>query len=476
VLLHTGSNYNRETWALHLAPPVPITQYTLTIQMAGTGTGTTTGAGTYSAGTAVSMTATPASGSTFGGWSGHADCADGAVTMDASKSCTATFTAQAAGGVCLPTTKQTFTPCTVPPNNETNPFHSGSKDIMWTWDSTRNLLIFGLGDSAGLYTGGSGNTMVWTYDASTNGWRTISTFCQAADSVSPNFPSDYGIMVYDRTRDRIWWLGQGDGFPPGKEGQPCVSGTPQGSIRRNGWMWLNPTANHWTKTSEQSTQSTGGSAFDAPGDQAINIETENGYVTAHGPLSTMPAVKTKIATMVNVGPTPKWVGGQGGWNTAEYTNRVKFAWDDVARIAYIPTIYRHYSPAGGSPDEVGVWMVAVNVATRTATLKARAPRVGTGGVSVNAYHTMTVWDSVNKRVIYPVQQDTCGRVHHMLVYDPATDTWEETPVPTPPPHGATVAYDPARNVVVLAGNVFCSDQSPPQDPGPTRMWLWRYAP
>jgi hypothetical protein len=45
----------------------------------------------YSSGTLVSLTAIPASGSTFAGWSGDADCLDGVVTMTANKSCAATF-------------------------------------------------------------------------------------------------------------------------------------------------------------------------------------------------------------------------------------------------------------------------------------------------------------------------------------------------------------------------------------------------
>jgi hypothetical protein len=75
--------------------------YTLTVSRAGTGTGTVTSnpaaincgsscSTTLNSGTAISLTATPASGSTFAGWSGNCTSA-GSVTMTANMSCTATF-------------------------------------------------------------------------------------------------------------------------------------------------------------------------------------------------------------------------------------------------------------------------------------------------------------------------------------------------------------------------------------------------
>jgi len=83
------------------------TQHTLTVALQGTGHGTvkSTPAGidcsnsggnqdcseAYGDGTTVALAATAASGSQFAGFTGDADCADGSVITNASKTCTATF-------------------------------------------------------------------------------------------------------------------------------------------------------------------------------------------------------------------------------------------------------------------------------------------------------------------------------------------------------------------------------------------------
>jgi YVTN family beta-propeller protein len=82
---------------------------TLTVAKVGTGIGTVTSApdglacgancrASFDLGTVVTLTAIPDAVSTFTGWEGDPDCADGTVVMNAGKTCTAVFTAIAGLG------------------------------------------------------------------------------------------------------------------------------------------------------------------------------------------------------------------------------------------------------------------------------------------------------------------------------------------------------------------------------------------
>jgi hypothetical protein len=83
--------------------PAPIERHTLTVALVGTGAGTVTGPGiacpgtcssTYPSGGSPTLTAVPADGSTFAGWTG--DCSGSGscqLTLGADRSVSATFTA-----------------------------------------------------------------------------------------------------------------------------------------------------------------------------------------------------------------------------------------------------------------------------------------------------------------------------------------------------------------------------------------------
>ena len=91
----SGTSYDYAT--------IKITNNILTITKTGTGSGTVTSnpggincgvtcSNEFASSQIVILTATPSVDSIFAGWSGDADCSDGVVTMNASKTCTATFT------------------------------------------------------------------------------------------------------------------------------------------------------------------------------------------------------------------------------------------------------------------------------------------------------------------------------------------------------------------------------------------------
>ena len=91
--------------------------------------------------------------------------------------------------------------------------------------------------------------------------------------------------------------------------------------------------------------------------------------------------------------------------------------------------------------------------------------------TVLLYQLRTVWDSVNSRVLWPVTIDPCSKIQQMLVYHPATDTWQDVSEPGNTVHAGTLAFDPSRNVMVAAGSAFCTDGSVQ-----TSLHLYRWAP
>ena len=215
--------------------------YPLTVTTTGTGSGTVTApVGTadgincgsnctedYASGTVVPLTATPAGGSTFAGWTGAADCSDGSVTMTAATTCTATFTLQTSDvdGDGVPDSVDncptTFNPdqmdtdadgvgdvcdnCPSTPNpSQADTNGDGTGDACDFGCVTERVSI----SSSGVQ--GNGDQSGWT-SISTNG-RYV-TFSSAASNLVPGDTNGVlDVFVHDRDPDQNGILGEGNGI------------------------------------------------------------------------------------------------------------------------------------------------------------------------------------------------------------------------------------------------------------------------
>jgi hypothetical protein len=483
---------------LHITedPAPPPTTYPLSITTTGPGTGTTTGAGTWPAGTVVALGATPASGSSFAGWSGDPDCLDGSVTMGSPKTCTATFTLASPVATCA-ITAGSFTACELPPTHaHNNPFYGGEKDVMWTYDTRRHLIVAGFGDWTNGIANQSGNNNIHSYNPATNVWGLVNPYCQPSGQVSPAGPTDRGPFFYDPSRDALWdWNATpnrtdgslcGDSVPPGSStGSTFTTGILRFSYATGQWTTMYHAVGSPPHSSSTEHSGAHGSGFyDSTTDSAIMMAHAGDCPgTAQG--ARMQSVSLASMTVTNLASmcltnTPVWAGGSG-WFHANPTSGGGnlFAWDHANRTAYLATFVQRQDNLGQTIDADVMFVKyvrATNTWTRLATpIMVRPMLTAAGGVALEDQFIQLSFDSVHHKIIWPVhmrggtpeQEPICGVVDQFLVYDIATNIWTNVPVPFEM-HASAIMYSPAADVHVMAGGAFCNG---PVDM--THMWFYR---
>ena len=230
-------------------PPPPTTTHQLTVLKTGSGSGTAAPAGTYPAGTVVTLTATPASGSIFGGWSGDADCIDGSVTMSRPLVCIAMFTVTSSppptpppDGPVVSLPLKTWIARQAPPLDQGPwPFDGETKHLRLAHNPDDGRIYFGGGDLTSV-SGGTSQNSIWSYDVRTDDWRlewpaSGPPYCGPAGTVQANTPDEV-TWVWDSTR-HTFWLWHGLEGLISERNQPCGGA---GATLKAGLLRFDPTA------------------------------------------------------------------------------------------------------------------------------------------------------------------------------------------------------------------------------------------
>jgi hypothetical protein len=366
---------------------------------------------------------------------------------------------------------------------------------MWTYDTTRNLIVAGFGDWTNGIANQSGNNNIHSYNPATNVWGLVNPYCQPSGQVSPAGPTDRGPFFYDPSRDALWdW----NATPNRTDGSLCGDsvppGSPTGSTFTTGILRFSYATSQWTtmyhavgspphSSSTEHSGSHGSGFYDSVADAAIMMAggggcpgTGSGSRMQSVSLSSMTRTDLAALCLTNV---PAWAGS--GWLPPDPTSAGGnlFTWDNANRTAYLATYVVYKNSAGDitSADVMFVKYVrATNTWTRLATPTMIRPMMTAGGgVALEDQFIQLSYDSVHHKVLWPVhmrggspeQEPICGVVDQFLVYDIATNTWTNVPVPFEM-HASAIMYSPAADVHVMAGGAFCNG---PVDM--THMWFYR---
>ena len=469
-------------------PDPPAQSFTFGVTSTGSGGGTLGGSGTFLSGTIVTATAVPNVTSQFDGWV-EAQCPTFALTADAT--CTARLNVKQVVSTgpypdlaTLPL--KTLVPVACGPRTAQGvaiydqspwPCDGAAKHQRWAADGQGNVWT-GFGDTnPSHHSTNPAQNQGYKLRVSDGTWSRWNAACRPAGQIQPSYPDELA-WAYD-TRGAFWLLG---GVVQGTDGAICNSGGGESgaTLFKTGLFKYTVATDRWERFPTVGGTNALWGHFD-------NVTKSLMYIGGGGTGACSSAlfkvnVDTLAVSTLNVclstNPPPGTPSG-----TFEYYPDLRdhaWAFDSVGRTAYILGYHQPY--VGGNPSgQIVKHLWAVNVDTGQITRKADPPDSAAAGGRVPDTQDV-VFDTVNRRVIVPATPNHCGVLSGMYSYNPVTNTWEShslTPssaVPGGFVRANSAVYDPANNVVVMGGTVFCSDWGVPGLPPITHWFLWRYGP
>lgn len=166
----------------------------------------------YYSGTVVSLIPAPDASSGFGGWSGDPDCADGRVTMDADKTCTADFGPKFAGPAVelLTVGKDEDAQCTV--TSSPAGINCGPGCDFWGWAFAAGTVVtLSVDLEPGWYFGGWSGDCEGTGNCSVtmDSYKFVAADC-STHGYMPCFRADTKVLMADGSYKRIADIEVGD--------------------------------------------------------------------------------------------------------------------------------------------------------------------------------------------------------------------------------------------------------------------------
>jgi hypothetical protein len=149
----------------------------------------------------------------------------------------------------------------------------------------------------------------------------------------------------------------------------------------------------------------------------------------------------------------------------------------IGRTLYVLG-YHNEKVGGENVGQKRLHLWAINVDTGAITRLPDPPN-SVGTTFRNSDAQDIVFDTKNRRVVFPYTPNHCGAIEGMYTYDIATQAWTShsttpfTSVPGNYVRGNTVVYDPVNDVTIVGGSVACTDWGYPGLPNITHYFLWR---
>jgi len=341
----------------------------------------------------------------------------------------------------------------------------GSKHLRAAQDFQNGKVYFAGGD---YYSSVSPWFGIWSYDPITNKWEMEHSYCGSPGNIMPPGLDEVG-WVWDSKRNLFWML---PGYTVSRRENPNLPQCVGGATEVGGILTFDPATKKWANpgipvepvgSPPGSAQRAKNAIYDPVTDSIYRSSVDH---------------RGFIWTVLNLS-TKSWNVYQTVAATDRtYINNVDLGFEQLAADIAGRKIY--------AIDPFFYRLLAFDIDSKTISIKAPIPvldpqRVAQARATVARPHiwqdfTMPVFDSVNRKLLFPYIDSLDTARPKLLIYDPETNSWETDKMHQPEGRevrGNTALFLPVHNAMMILGGLAPGGDA---DPTVTHFFLYRYGP